>query len=102
MSRKKVNCEYWVDLGLPNGGGCSIERFGKRPSHGVCEHCIRTEAYRSRGLGDVVAKVISKVMGKQRHYDYRAKKGCGCGGRQQRLNEAVSFEGKTDVERTDE
>lgn len=97
-NRPIPDCRHWVDVGLPYGGACSINRHGSTPSFGVCRRCLADGGDKTKGLGDVIAKTIDVTIGAKRHVQLqqylgrRSKSGkCGCGEKQDELNKAFPF-----------
>jgi hypothetical protein len=114
-----VKCKHWQNCGMKTGGCCAINKFN-RPSFGTCliscdkntnkptedetmnllglSNPIKPPCYKcnknktkSRGLGDTVKNVISKVTGG------KVKPCGGCKKRQEALNKLMPYKDKKDA-----
>ncbi len=81
----KVRCVHWIDLKKDHFGGCSLNKFGGKPSFGVCGVCDYYEG-KSRGLGDTIKKLLSFLPIKL------VWKNCRCKNRRIALNRRFSYE----------
>jgi len=63
---------------------CRLNRYGSRPSLGVCNYCESKNYNRILGLGDLVRLALSFVPKFK-----KMKSGCGCQDRQNFLNKYV-------------
>ncbi len=52
-------CKQWHECGVRGGGCCAAGHF-RKPSFGVCDHCMFYDGP-ARGVGDHVAKLINTV-----------------------------------------
>jgi hypothetical protein len=94
---KPVNCEHWRDCGIVGGGCCAIGRYN-RPSHGVCDVCLKVPVRppappASKGLGDTLARLFERtgVGALAKRYERLRGKPCGCKKRQAALNRLVPY-----------
>jgi hypothetical protein len=98
---KTINCKHWSECGVKDGGCCSLNLYGGRPSLGTCNlSCKRekeceqwTTQDKSRGLGDSIAKVTERagLVRVAKVYEKVTGKPCGCGGRQRKLNQVIKY-----------
>ena len=81
------NCIHFTQCDNRKGGCCSI-RGNQKVKHRFCHDACRDRAYRSRGFGDTVKKIIKKItLGKLTP----KSKGCGCNKRRKKLNDLISY-----------
>lgn len=83
-----VNCKQWIDVGIEDGGACSLGLYGGRPSHGVCRQCPSREPVEPEGLGDRIGRWlhrirVDRIAGLWTRLTGRA---CGCDRRRKFLN----------------
>jgi|GEM_PF-2384525 hypothetical protein len=98
-----IKCKHWKECNVTGGGCCSINEYDK-PSFGVCllacekntsnpQESVsfkKLEKFknRSKGFGDTIKKVISKVTGG------KLKQCGGCKKRQEALNKLMPYKDK--------
>ena len=81
------NCIHFTQCDNRKGGCCSI-RGNKKVKHRFCHDACNDRAYRSRGFGDTVKKIIKKIT---RGKLTPKSKGCGCNKRRKKLNDLISY-----------
>lgn len=77
------SCRHWRDCGIRGGGCCALARYGGKPSWGTCAKC-RDRSF--RGLGDVLAWLLSKLWITRVVERVKRGKCGGCAKRQAWLN----------------
>lgn len=66
--QKPINCEFWQDAGIYNGGKCLLGRYGGCPSFGICRnHCSyfstnREAKHSSEIIMDYVGRVRNAIV----------------------------------------